>query len=78
MFNADRVIIRLPYGTRSTFQNLESTKRLAKLGKGMMSSVEQSFVGRDERRAPLKTPVWEATTYKAPQFIKRPVIKVPK
>ena len=26
----------------------------------MLSSVEQAFVGRDERRAPLKTPAWEA------------------
>ena len=35
--------------------------RLAKLGKGMLSSVEQAFVGRDERRVPLKAPVWEAS-----------------
>ena len=35
---------------------------LAKLGKGMLSSVEQVFVGKDERRAPLKTPAWEAST----------------
>ena len=34
--------------------------RLAKLGRGMLSSVEQAFVGRDEKRAPLKTPAWEA------------------
>ena len=26
----------------------------------MLFSVEQAFVGRDERRAPLKTPAWEA------------------
>ena len=26
----------------------------------MLSSVEQAFVGRDEKRAPLKMPVWEA------------------
>ena len=25
-----------------------------------MFSVEQAFVGRDEKRAPLKTPAWEA------------------
>ena len=30
-------------------------------GKGMLSSVEQAFVGREEIRAPLKTPAWEAT-----------------
>ena len=26
----------------------------------MLFSVEQAFVGRDEIRAPLKTPAWEA------------------
>ena len=26
----------------------------------MLPSVEQAFVGRDETRAPLKTPAWEA------------------
>ena len=41
--------------SRSTFQNLESTMWLAKHGKGMLSSVQQTFVGRDEKRAPLKT-----------------------
>ena len=25
----------------------------------MLFSVEQAFVGRDEKRAPLKTPAWE-------------------
>ena len=30
-------------------------------GKGMLSSVEQAFVGRDEIRAPLKMPAWEAS-----------------
>ena len=29
----------------------------------MLSSVEQAFVGREEIRAPLKTPAWEATSY---------------
>ena len=28
----------------------------------MLSSVDQAFVGRDEKRAPLKTPAWEAIT----------------
>ena len=28
----------------------------------MLLSVEQAFVGRDEIRAPLKAPAWEATT----------------
>ena len=62
MFHADRVIIRLPCGQGPEFQNLENTMWLAKRGKGMLSSVEQVFVGRDEKRAPLKRPVWEATT----------------
>ena len=30
-------------------------------GKGMLFSVEQAFVGRDEIQAPLKMIVWEAT-----------------
>ena len=38
---------------------------LAKHGKRMLSSAEQAFVGRDEKRAPLKTPAWEATRGKA-------------
>jgi len=32
---------------------------LVKLGKGMLFSVEQAFVGRDEIQAPLKTPAWD-------------------
>ena len=28
----------------------------------MLSSVEQAFVGRDEKQALLKTPAWEANT----------------
>ena len=28
----------------------------------MLFSLEQAFVGRDEKRAPLKTPAWEAKT----------------
>ena len=27
----------------------------------MLASVEQAFVGKDEKRAPLKTPVWETS-----------------
>ena len=34
--------------------------RLAKLVTGMLSSVEQVFVRRDERRAPLKMLAWKA------------------
>ena len=33
---------------------------MAKRGKGMLFSVEQAFVGRDEMRGPLKAPAWEA------------------
>ena len=29
----------------------------------MLFSVEQAFVGRDEKRAPLKMPTWEASKY---------------
>ena len=31
----------------------------------MLFSVEQAFVGREEIRAPLKTPAWEATCSQA-------------
>ena len=31
----------------------------------MLFSVEQAFVGREEIRAPLKTPAWEARLFKA-------------
>ena len=31
----------------------------------MLFSVEQAFVGRDEKRAPRKTPAWEASVDKA-------------
>ena len=35
--------------------------------KGMLFSVEQAFLGRDERRVPLKMPAWEARfTYAMP------------
>ena len=36
---------------------------VAKLGKGMFSSLEQAFVGRDERRAPLKRLRGRYSTY---------------
>ena len=29
----------------------------------MLFPAEQAFVGRDEKRAPLKTPAWEARYY---------------
>ena len=31
----------------------------------MLFPVEQAFVGRDEKRAPLKTPAWEASPTQA-------------
>ena len=45
---------------------------MAKLGKGMLFSLEQAFVGRDERRAPLKTYAWEATQLLASSKISAP------
>ena len=41
----------------------------------MLFSVEQAFVGRDEKRAPLKTPAWEASLSLAKQisYAGRPV-----
>ena len=38
-----------------------------------MFSVEQAFVGRDEKRAPLKTPAWEATKKLVRLFILKEV-----
>ena len=34
----------------------------------MLFSVEQAFVGRDEKQAPLKTPAWEASSSYTPLF----------
>ena len=57
-----KINYRITLRSRSTFQNLESTMWLAKLGKGMLFSVEQAFVGRDDERwARLKMLAWEAT-----------------
>ena len=44
----------------------------------MLFSVEQAFVGRDEKLAPLKTPAWEAIQHcdmKLPTFT-RPLYEV--
>ena len=38
----------------------------------MLFSLEQAFVGRDERRAPLKTYAWEATQLLASSKISAP------
>ena len=51
---------RVTLQSKLTFQNLEGTMCLAKLGKGMLFSVKQVFVGRNEVPAPLKMPAWEA------------------
>ena len=61
VFHADRVIIRLLCG-QGQLSRIWKVKImwLAKLGKGMLSSVEQVFEGRDEKWAPLKMPAWEA------------------
>ena len=37
----------------------------------MLFSAEQAFVGRDETRAPLKTPAWEVTLISDNQSIKK-------
>ena len=60
MFHADRVIIGLPCGQGQFFRIWKVQNTLAKLGKRMLFSVEQVFVGTDEIQAPLKTPAWEA------------------
>ena len=49
---------------------------LAKLGKGMLFSVEQAFVGREEKRAPLKTPAWEARERGKNSFLGQRLIDV--
>ena len=36
---------------------------MAKLGEEMLFSVEHAFAGREEIRAPLKTPAWEARVF---------------
>ena len=60
VFHADRVIIGLP-SSQGQFSRIWKVQcRLAKLGKRMLFSVEQVFVGKDEIRAPIKTPAWEA------------------
>ena len=64
VFHAEQVIIGFnTLRSRSTFQNLEGTMWLAKLGKGMLFSVKQVFVRRNEIRAPLKTSAWEANSH---------------
>ena len=68
VFHADRVIIRLPCG-QSQLSRIWKVQ-CEWLGKGMLFSVEQAFVGTDEKRAPLKTPAWEAKkspTYPVPR-----------
>ena len=45
----------------STLYLIGHVPRECNNGKGMLSSVEQAFVGREEIRAALKTPAWEAS-----------------
>ena len=59
VFHADRVISGLPCGQGQPFQNLEGTMWLAKFGRGMLFSVEQVIIGRDEK----KKPTWEARDF---------------
>ena len=44
---------------------------LAKLGKGMLCSVEQALVGRDEKQAPLETPAWDRLSLPQAQLYPR-------
>ena len=50
-------------GSRSSRTTVDwsLTTQIKNNGEGMLFSVEQAFVGRDEKRAPLKTHAWEAT-----------------
>ena len=41
-----------------------TTQKKKNSGKEMLFLVEQAFVGRDEKRTPLKTPLWEAIQVK--------------
>ena len=41
----------------------------------MLLSVEQAFVGRDEIRAPLKTPAWEGASRQVTRRVLFPVLK---
>ena len=50
VLHADRVIIRLPACGQGQLFRIRKVQCLAKLGKGMLSSVEQAFVGMDENR----------------------------
>ena len=43
----------------------------------MLFSVEQAFVGRDEIRAPLKTPAWEATANEDSKLFSESSVAVP-
>ena len=64
MFHADRVIFRLPCGQGQLSRIWKVQCDWLSMGKGMLSSVEQAFVGRNEKRAPLKTHAWEASPIK--------------
>ena len=60
-FHADRVIIGLPCGQGQLSRIWKVQRDWLSVGKEMLFSVEQAFVGRDEMRALLKAPAWEAT-----------------
>ena len=50
---------------------------MAKLARGRLSSVEQPFVGRDENRAPLKSPAWEARDRHTSAYVEKTRIRDP-
>ena len=58
----------------SPFQDYEGTMWLAKLGKGMLFSIEQAFVEWDEIRARPKRAAWETSQLlaKSPRKLTRP------
>ena len=61
VFHADRVILSgYPAGQGQPSRIWKVPMWSANNGKGMLFSVTQAFVGRDEIRAPLKTSAWKA------------------
>ena len=62
VFHADLVIIRLPCGQVQLSRIWKVQCDWLSLGKRCCLGLSRRFwfVGRDERRVPLKTPVWEA------------------
>ena len=60
VFHTDQVIIRLPCSQGQLSRIWKVQCDLLSVEKKMLSSVENAFVGRDEKHALLEMPVWEA------------------